>query len=131
MLRRSDVTEQPAPTEELPAGFRPRRTHLFSFADSPKQQVCLLAAGAAQYGYELNMLGWNKSEHFADGTSCGAACKLQKDMMKAHERKIYWQYDLTQKYAEYGIHDDDLIVFTDAFDVLLQSDPGRIADLFV
>jgi hypothetical protein len=129
-LRHSQDDELP-PTEAHLDGFRPRRTHLFSFADSPKQQVCLLAAGAAQYGYEVNMLGWNKSESFADGTSCGEPCKLKHDVMKAHERKIYWQHDLTQKYAEYGIHDDDLIVFTDAFDVLIQSDPGRIADLFL
>jgi hypothetical protein len=118
---------------------------VFTFADRLKtdrpitykkktiNSICLLGASLQKYGIQLNVLGWNQSIHFADGTSCTSdGCEVaEEDSPQSHARKIFWQHNLSQKYQEYGIHDDDLILFMDAYDVLMLSDPTRLTELYL
>ncbi|OQS05646.1 hypothetical protein THRCLA_20562, partial [Thraustotheca clavata] len=111
--------------------FRPRKLRFLTLADLPKPQICVMASALYEQGYPLDVLAWNNSEKFFDGTSCGDPCTPNTDNNFRHgqQKKLYWLVHYFQNHPD--LHDDDLVLYNDAWDVIVQDDISRLPDLFL
>jgi hypothetical protein len=126
------VPSQDQSPESSSKGFIPRTLHVFSFADDVHPGVCHIASAVLQAGVPLRMLGWNHSARFFDHTSCGARCdaNLEHSHRLGQEKKVEWLHHLSGNYQKQGILPDDLILFTDAFDVIIQRPVTDVLKIF-
>ncbi|RHY37977.1 hypothetical protein DYB30_012200 [Aphanomyces astaci] len=123
----------PKPTTMIP-GFVPRKLRFLTLADNPRPEICLLAASVFAYESSsvLEVLGWNYSSTFFDGTTCGQGCANKRDGKQyrhGQQKKLHWLSHYFEKNPE--LHDDDLVLFTDAWDVVVQDDPQKLTQLFL
>ncbi|KDO17047.1 hypothetical protein SPRG_17258 [Saprolegnia parasitica CBS 223.65] len=113
--------------------FAPRRIRFLTLADDARPNICHLAAAIYQQGNVLEVLGWDQSDTFFDGTSCGARCKTPlegaEQVRFGQEKKLYWLLHYFEHKPD--LHDDDLVLFTDAWDVIVNGDTTTLTDLFL
>ncbi|OQR96036.1 hypothetical protein ACHHYP_17199 [Achlya hypogyna] len=130
----SDPTtlEWKEPVKEAEGTFKPRKIRFLTLADDPRGEVCQLAASIYQQGNVLEVMGWNYSDKFFDGTSCGARCHTppgNTNFRFGQEKKIYWLLHYFENKPD--LHDDDLVLFTDAWDVIVNGDSTTLTSLFL
>ncbi|EQC36071.1 hypothetical protein SDRG_06806 [Saprolegnia diclina VS20] len=113
--------------------FAPRSIRFLTLADDVRPNICHLAASIYQQGNVLEVLGWDHSDTFFDGASCGARCKTPPegtDMLRfGQEKKLHWLLHYFELKPD--LHDDDLVLFTDAWDVIVNGDTTTLTDLFL
>ncbi|OQS00570.1 hypothetical protein ACHHYP_03393 [Achlya hypogyna] len=124
-------TEVPAPSQAPTPQFTPRRIHFVTLADDDRPEICLVAAAVYQAGHVLQVLAWNHSTHFFDNTSCGAQCgaNAANDFRVGQQKKTHWLHHYMEHHPD--LHDDDLVLYTDAYDVVVQADVNVLSALFL
>ncbi|OQS05991.1 hypothetical protein THRCLA_01931 [Thraustotheca clavata] len=137
-----DLPDTPAPTtmewvppmlENKPKGtFKPQNIRFLTLADDKRHEICTLAASIYQQGNVLEVMGWDYSDTFFDGTSCGTRCHTPPGNTNnrfGQEKKLYWLLHYIEKKPD--LHDDDLVLFTDAWDVIVNGDTTKLTELFL
>ncbi|KAF0688923.1 Aste57867_19548 [Aphanomyces stellatus] len=111
--------------------FTPKKLRFLTLADNPHGGICLLASTLFQDGHVLEVLAWNHSSTFFDKTTCGDACLPNKEgnNRRGQQKKLHW----IQHFVEHSpdLDDDDLLLFTDAWDVVVQDSTNRLPELFL
>ncbi|KAF0700772.1 Aste57867_8725 [Aphanomyces stellatus] len=116
----------------LGGAFKPRALRYITLADNPHYDgICLTATSVFLSDGVLQVLAWNHSSRFFDGTSCGAQCEpnAHGDFRVGQQKKVHWLTHYFEHNQE--LDDDDLVLFTDAWDVVIQSDLRAITDRFL
>ncbi|ETV92774.1 hypothetical protein H310_13001 [Aphanomyces invadans] len=136
-----DELVTPSPSESVsiplaaesntPARFVPRQLRVLTLADNPRPEICLTATSVFQAGMVLQVLAWDHSTEFFDHTSCGDPCKpnAEGDFRVGQQKKVHWLSHFFEHNTD--LHDDDLILFTDAWDVVIQRDLREITNVFL
>ncbi|EQC38805.1 hypothetical protein SDRG_03764 [Saprolegnia diclina VS20] len=105
---------------DTPPRYTPRKLHVVTLADDPRPEICLVAAAVHATGHQLQVLAWNHSTNFFDNTSCGAQCgaNTANDFRIGQQKKTHWLHHYVASHPD--LHDDDLLLYTDAYDVVVQ-----------
>ncbi|ETV98052.1 hypothetical protein, variant 1 [Aphanomyces invadans] len=111
--------------------FKPKNIRFVTLADNPHGGICLLASSIFQDDAVLEVLAWNYSSTFFDGSTCGEACHGNQDNNNRYgqQKKLHWLEHYVEKNSD--LDDDDLVLFTDAWDVIVQSSTQKLTDLFL
>ncbi|RHZ02716.1 hypothetical protein DYB37_003474 [Aphanomyces astaci] len=111
--------------------FAPKNVRFVTLADNPHGGICLLASSIFQDDALLEVLAWNYSSTFFDGSTCGAACHGNQgnDNRYGQQKKLHWLEHYVEKTSD--LDDDDLVLFTDAWDVIVQANTQRLTELFL
>ncbi|KDO17046.1 hypothetical protein SPRG_17257, partial [Saprolegnia parasitica CBS 223.65] len=129
----SRLEARPIATSSAPhSPFNVGKVHVITLADDPtRTAICPLAASVYSQGLVLGVLGWNYSDHFFDGTSCGPPCQANrgKDIRIGQQKKLHWLHHYFEHHP--NLHDDDLVLFTDAWDVIVNGDTATLASIFL
>ncbi|RHY38468.1 hypothetical protein DYB30_008077 [Aphanomyces astaci] len=127
------VVEPPFSAPESPTGFIPRPLRVLTLADNPRAvEICLTASSVYQSGMVLQVLAWDHSTEFFDHSSCGGPCSKANtdgDFRVGQQKKVHWLTHYFEHNAD--LHDDDLILFTDAWDVVIQRDLRELTAVFL
>lgn len=104
----------------LGQSFEPKwdAIRVFVFADGDSGGVCPLARSMGPK-MTLNVLGFRKSQRHFDGTPANAS------HMSSYMKKLHWMMHLTQH-----AHEDDVLLFLDAFDSIAQQDLESVLPRF-
>ncbi|KDO18339.1 hypothetical protein SPRG_15286 [Saprolegnia parasitica CBS 223.65] len=104
----------------MPPRYTPRKLHFLTLADDTRPEICLVAAAVHATGHQLQVLAWNHSTNFFDNTSCGAQCgaNTANDFRVGQQKKTHWLHHYLASHPD--LHDDDLLLYTDAYDVVVQ-----------
>ncbi|OQR95484.1 hypothetical protein THRCLA_07820 [Thraustotheca clavata] len=129
------TTTNPSPSPRTPptepAPFKPKRIHFLTLADDDRPEVCLVGSILYQSGHILQILAWNHSTRFFDNTTCGVQCGANEgnDFRVGQQKKTHWLHH----YIMHTNHldDDDVILFTDSYDVIIQADVNELPNLFL
>nr|AIG56501.1 secreted protein [Achlya hypogyna] len=111
--------------------FRPRELRFLTLADLVRGEICVMASKLFSHGYPMDVLAWNHSTTFFDGTSCGPPCSAEKNGEFRHgqQKKLHWLLHYFVHSPD--LHDDDLVLYNDAWDVVVQNDPSVLPHLFL
>ena len=105
--------------ERLGEPIDAQRLHVFTFNDKDGG-LCGLAGSAAHFGrlQQVHVLGFKGSMAYFDGTPC--RCEKMNSLM----RKIFWMEHIAKTHGTNVsmVGKDDLLMFVDGFDVIVQSD---------
>ncbi|CAK4084011.1 unnamed protein product [Aphanomyces euteiches] len=108
--------------------FKPRKIHYVTLADNPREEICL--TGASIYTLskgQLQILAWNHSTTFFDGTSPSSANSPRVgDFRAGQAKKIEWIAHYILHHPD--LHEDDVVMYTDAWDVAIQTDMSGVGN---
>ncbi|OQS05995.1 hypothetical protein THRCLA_01932 [Thraustotheca clavata] len=133
----TDISTSLAMTNTVPikvvnASFTPGKLHIVTLADNPtREELCPSAASLYTQGYVLGVLGWNYSDTFFDKKTCGTPCQANRDHNNrfGQQKKLHWLHYYLEHHP--SLHDDDLVLFTDAWDVIVNGNVSTIPQLFL
>ncbi|RHY49238.1 hypothetical protein DYB34_011099 [Aphanomyces astaci] len=131
--------------------FTPRKVHYLTLADLPRQDICLTASSIFTLSNgELEVLAWNHSTMFFDGTSptkVEVPPREGRDTFRAGQAKkvlhpsivppmssrtlARLQIDWIAHYIAHhpNLHEDDIVMYTDAWDVTIQSNMSSVGSV--